>query len=289
MNMCMSIEGAAVRVLTFSGNKVDKWLDIPIESRWAMGGIVSEPHEIGKVLSAAVEENKMPKKGIVCALPSNGSSAQILSLPANIKKGQIKDLAMRELKRTSTAAALEGDYVYCYPMPKRADKQEVYVLTVPRTNVINLVDACKAAGVQLKDVELMPFALARAVGCKEGIVVHAEIDSVEVIIVADYKPAVFRSVAIRGAVDSEQACRAVLNELPRAVDYYNRTNLENPLSENAAVYLCGELAVDPELVMGVVEMTEREVASVDISVNCPPEFPQAKYMTQVGLMLKGKK
>lgn len=288
MNMCMSVEGSAVRMLTFSKSNVEGWFEVPLEPRWATGGIINAPNDVGKALSKVIEEKKAPRKGIICALPSNGSSAQILSLPPSVRKGQLKELALRELKRTSTAAAVEMDYVYCYPLPKRADKQEVYVLTVPKTNIINLMEACKVAGIQLKDIELLPFALARAVGCKEGIVVHAEIDSVEVVVVSNYVPAVFRSVALKGADGPDQASRAVLNELPRAIDYYNRTNLENPLNESAAVYLCGELAVNPELVMGVAEVTEREVASVELSVNCPPEFPQTKYMTHVGLILKKK-
>ena len=285
----MSIEGSAVRMLTFSGKKVDKWFDVPLESRWTTGGVVSAPSEVGKALAEAIQEHKIPTKGVVCALPSNGSSAQVLSLPTSVKRGKIEEAAIRELKRTATAAALEADYIYCQPLAKKPDKQEVYVLTVPKMNVINLLEACRAAGIHLKNIELMPFALARAIGCKEGVIVHAEIDGVEVIVVQNYSPAVFRSLAIRNAEGPEQASQEVLNELPRAIDFYNRTNLDNPLSQDAPVYLCGELAVDPELVMGIVEATEREVASIELSINCPPDFPLSKYMTHAGLMLKGKK
>ena len=289
MSVCMSIEGSTARLLTFSGKKINSWFDVELESRWTVGGIIAAPDELGKAIGDAMEGNKTPRKGVICALPSSGTSAQVLSIPASVKKGKIQETALRELKRTTTAAAIEGDYIYCYPLIKKRDKQEVFILTVPRSNIINLVEACRAAGIQLKNIELMPFALARAIGCKDGVIVHAEKDSIEIVIVVDHFPAVFRSVTVRGADGAEQAAQEILTELPRAIDYYNRTNLDNPLGEHAAVYLSGELAVDPELVMGVAEVTGREVASVELSVNCPPEFPQAKYMTHVGLMLKSKK
>jgi len=286
-NMALSIEGMAVRMVTFSGKKVGEWYDVALNPGWVRGGLISRAEDVGKALATAVEENKAPRKGILCALPSSGSSAQVLTLPG-VKKSKLGEVVARELRRISAGATMENDYIYSQTMPKKGTQQDVYALTVPKRNVLGMVEACRTAGLTMRAVELRPFALVRAVNCENGIIVHAEVDAIEMIVVANSFPATFRSIAVQNGQDTETAFQQVLVELPRTIDHYNRTHSEDPLSDDAAVYLSGGLALDPALVMGVVEVTGREVANVEPPVECPPDFPLAQYMVHVGLMLKGK-
>jgi Tfp pilus assembly PilM family ATPase len=283
--MTLAIEGQSVRMMTFSGKKVKEWHEIPLNPGWVRGGIVTKAEDVGKAISEAIEENKLPKSGVLAALPSTGSGAQVLTLP-KVKKSQINAVVDRELRRLSPGSSTEQDYVFSQMLPKKGTQQEVYALSVPKKNVLNLVEACRAAGIKMTAMELEPFALARAVGCENGVIVHAEVDSIEMVIIDHSFPASFRSVQAQSG-GTEEAAQLLFTELPRTIEYYNRAHPESPLEDDSPIFLSGQLALDPEVVMGVVEVTGREVANIEPPVNCPAEFPLAQYMTHVGLMMRG--
>lgn len=285
-SMALTIEGLAVRMLTFSGRRVDEWYEVSLNPGWVRGGVVSRPEDVGNAVSQAVEENKLPRRGVVCALCSSGSNAQLLNLPG-VKKSKVDEVVGRELRRLAPGSTIENDYVYSQLLPKKGSLQEVYALTVPRKNVLNLVEACHVAGMTIRAMELTPFALARAVQCENGIIVHADVDGIEIVVMDRSFPVSFRSMPVQNGNGPEAASQQLLTELPRTIDYYNRSHPEAPLTDDTAVFLSGGLALDPELVMGVVDVTGREVASIEPPVDCPPDFPLAQYMTHVGLMLKG--
>ena len=284
-NLALSIEGRTVRMLTFSGQKVQEWYNVDLNPGWVKGGIISRTEEVGKAIEKAIEENNTPCRGVLCGLSSSGSSAQVLTLPV-IKKGKVEDVVGRELRRLSPGSTLENDYIYSQKLPKKATQQEVYALTVPKKNVLNMLEACHTAGIKIRAMELKPFALARAMSCENGILVDAEVDVIEIVIIDNAFPASFRSISVQNGDDPEAACQQLLSELPRTIEYYNRTHSDYPLSDTAPVYLSGELALDPELVMGVVEVTGREVANIEPPIDYPADFPVAQYMTHVGLMLR---
>ncbi len=283
-NLALSVEGESLRMVTYSGKKVQSWFEAPLNPAWVRNGVISRPDEVGKVIATAMEEHKLPAKGLVSALSGTGSSGQVLNLPG-VKKGKINEAVSRELKRLSPGTSSENEYIFTEMLPKKGTQQEVYALSVPKRNVNNLMDACLAAGASVRSVELAPFALLRAVSCENGIIAHAELDRIEIVIVVNSFPANFRSVAVQNGTGSDAAAQQLLSELPRTIDYYNRSHAESPLAEDVPVYLTGALALDPEVAMGVVDVTGREVASVEPSIEYPPEFPLAQYMAHVGLML----
>jgi hypothetical protein len=84
------------------------------------------------------------------------------------------------------------------------------------------------------------------------------------------------------------ASENLLRELPFTIDYYNRTYRDAQLDPEAVVYFSGELALDPKLAMEITEVTGREVVGVEPTEEYPPNFPMAQFLTNVGLMLRGK-
>jgi hypothetical protein len=287
--MAFTIESMTMRMLIYSGKKIESWYSIPLAPNSVKEGLVALPEIIGGVMSEAIKEDRLPSRGVVCAVPGNGSATQNITVP-DVKRGNLKDVVMREIRRTMPGSQ-DVDFVYWQKMPKDGlqKQHQVYALAVPRQNVLGVVDACRAAGVKLRGMELRPFALLRAVNCKEGVIVHGEIDSVEVVMVENSFPALFRSIPVKDeSPDAEVASRNLLRELPFTVDYYNRSFRDAQLSPEVPVYLSGELALDPKLAMEATEATGREVVGVEPYVECPPNFPLAQFLTCVGLMLRDK-
>jgi len=285
--MAFAIESMALRMLVFSGKKIESWYSVPLGERSVREGMVASPEEVGVAMTEAIEENRMPRRGVVCAVPSAGAATQTLALPG-VKQGGVGEMVKREMRRTMSSGQ-ETDFIYWQEMPAEGGlkQKKVYTLAVPRKSVLGMLDSCRAAGVTLRGIELKPFALLRAVQCKNGVIVHGEVDNIEVVVVSAGVPALFRSIAPKDpSPTAEAAVQNLLRELPFTIDYYNRSYQDSQLSPEAPVYLGGELALDPELAMGITAATAREVVGVEPTIECPPNFPLAQYLTCVGLMLR---
>jgi Tfp pilus assembly PilM family ATPase len=288
--MAFTIESLSLKMLTFAGKKIESWYSVPLNPNFVKDGLVSAPQDVGKIMAEAVQEKGVPRSGVLSALPSTGSAGQVLTLP-RIKAGKMEDLVVREVKRLMPGAA-DADYIYWQAMANGVttkEKQSVYALAVPRNNVINMVETCRNAGLKLKGLELRPFALARAVNCKSGIIVHGEVDTIEIVIVDKSFPGLFRNIPVKDANPSlEAAWQNLIRELPFTVDYYNRSHHDSSITAETAIYLSGGLALDPEMPAKLAQATGRKVARVEPPPGCPQNFPLEQYLVNVGLMLKEK-
>lgn len=288
--MAFTIEGLSLKMLTFTGKIIESWHSIPLNPNFLRDGLVAAPQEIGKIMAEAIREKGIPRNGVVSALSSAGSTSQVLALPL-VKGGKLKEVVDRELKRAMPGSA-DVDYLYWRPVGSggvAGKRQEIYALAVPRNNVISMVEVCRTAGVKLKGMELRPFALVRAINCENGIIVHGEIDSIEIVIVDRSFPGMFRGIPIKDAnPSSESAWQYLVRELPFTIDYYSRSHHDSNITAETAVYLSGGLALDPEMAPRMAQATGRNVVRIEPPPGCPKNFPLEQYVVNVGLMLKGK-
>jgi hypothetical protein len=288
--MAFTIEGLSLKMLTFAGKRIESWYSIPLNPNFVREGLVTAPQDVGKVMAEVIQEKGIPRSGVVSALASTGSTGQVMTLP-RVKGGKLKEVVLREVKRAMPGAE-EVDYLYWKPVGSggtTGQKQEIYTLAVPRNNVTNMAEMCRTAGVKLKGMELRPFALVRAVNCKNGIIVHGEIDTIEIIIVDRSFPGLFRSIPVKDVSPSpEAAWQYLMRELPFTIDYYNRSHQDSNITAESAVYVSGGLALDPEMAPRLEQATGRKVARIEPPPGCPQNFPLEQYLVNVGLMLKGK-
>lgn len=288
--MAFSVEGLSLRILIFSGKKIESWYSIPLNPNFVKDGVVIAPQDVGKVMAGVIQEKNAPRSGVIAALPSAGAASQVLTLP-NAKGGKLEEMVIREVKRVMPGAA-DVDYVYWQAMangvaPKQ--KQSIYALAVPKNNVINMVETCRSAGIKLKGMELRPFALARAVNCKSGIIVHGEVDTIEIVIIDKSYPSLFRNIPVKDANPSpETAWQNLIRELPFTIDYHNRSHHDSGITPETLIYLSGGLALDPEMGPRLAQASGRKVVRVEPPAGCPEDFPMEQYAVNVGLMLKTK-
>ncbi|UCC60468.1 MAG: hypothetical protein JSV02_01170 [Dehalococcoidia bacterium] len=287
--IAFSVESMTLRILAYSGKKIESWYSVPLSPKSTREGLIVTPEIVGGILSEAIKEYNLPRTGVLCAIPSTGSATQTLTLP-DVKGGNLEEVVRREIRRTMPGSQ-DVDFVYWQKMPRDSLQKQlrVYALAVPRNNILGYADACRAADVKLRGIELRPFALLRAIDCKEGVIVQGELDNVEVVIVEKSFPALYRSIPVKDeSPDAEAAGRNLMRELPFTIDYYNRSYPDAQLNPEATIYLSGELALDPKLAMEITEVTGREVVGAETNIDCPPNFPLPQFLTCVGLMLRNK-
>jgi hypothetical protein len=289
--MAFTIEGLSLRMLTFSGKKIENWYSIPLNPNFVKDGLVVSPDVVGRVVAEAIQEKGVPRSGALAAVPSTGAASQVLSLP-RLKGGKLGEMVVREVKRLMPGAA-DVDYVYWQPIDdgiKKGGKQSIYALAVPKNSVISIVETCDTAGIKLKGLELRPFALARAVNCNNGIIVHGEVDGSEIVIVDKSVPVLFRNIPVKDASPSaEAAWQNLIRELPFTIDYYNRSHHDSAITAETSIYMSGGLTLDPQASARLAQATGgRKVERIEPPPWCPENFPIEEYLVNVGLMLKGK-
>jgi len=289
--MAFTIEGVSLKILTFSGKKIENWYSVPLNPNFVKDGLVISPDVVGRVIAEAIQEKGVPRNGALAALPSGGAASQVLSLP-RVNKSKLGEVVQREVKRLMPGA-VDADYIYWQQFDNgiaKSGKQSVYALAVPKNNVISLVETCSTAGIKLKGLELKPFALARAVNCKSGIIVHGEVDGSEIVVVDQFVPGLFRNIPMKDdKPGAEVAWQNLIRELPFTIDYYNRTHHDSSITVETPVYLSGGLSLDPGASQKLAQVTGgRKVERVEPPPGYPENFPLEQYLVNVGLMLKGK-
>lgn len=287
--MALTVDGFSLRMLVFSGKKIESWHSVPLNPSWVKDGLVSAPEKVGKAMEEAVKEKNLPRSGVLAALCSTGAASQTLALP-KIKGSKLEGTVLREVKRLMPGS-VDADYIYWQPLPENGNKQKqsIYALAIPKGNIINMMEVCRTAGIKMKALELKPFALARAVNCKTGIIANCEVDNIEIVVVDRSFPALFRSIPVKEASPTpDLACQNLIRELPFTVDYYNRSHSDSTVSSETPVYLSGGLALDPGIAPKLTQATGRKVSAIEPPLDFPQNFPLEQYLVNVGLMLKGK-
>ncbi|MDY6892908.1 MAG: pilus assembly protein PilM [Chloroflexota bacterium] len=288
--IAFTIESMSLRMLSFRGNTIESWYNIPLSSNLAREGVISIPKGIASIMADTIQQNNLSKKSVVAAVPSTGSITQTLNLP-NVKKRNMQEIVQREVKRAMPSTH-DNDLIYWQQLPGDAiqkQRNQVYTLAVPRNTITSVVEACHTAGLSIIGIELKPFALTRAVNCTNGIIVHGDVDNIEIVIVDNGFPALFRSIPVRDITpNADAASENLIRELPFTIDYFNRTYHDSQLTIDTAIYFSGELSLNPDIETQLAALTGREVIKSQTSLDCPPEFPQSQFLTTLGLMLRGK-
>jgi hypothetical protein len=294
--MTFVIEGFSVKMLAFSGKKIESWYSAPVNPNWVRDGLVVSPEYVGGIMADLVKEKRMPQSGVLAALPSAGCGNQVLALPSlgRLKGKKLNEVVHRELRRVMPGSA-DVDYIYWQPLHENGSKQvkqKVFTLLVPRVNVMSMVETSRFAGVTMKALELRPFALARAAACKSGIIVHGEVNSIEVVIMDKSLPALFRDITVKemdanAVPTAETAFQIMFRDLPTTIDYYARMNPETSINNETPVYFSGSLSLEDGARDRLEKAIGRPVSSVEPPFDCPANFPLAQYLVNVGLMMKG--
>ena len=179
--LSLSIEGTTLRILSADGDSVEAWDSVPFNPRFIRSGYVADPEGLGQVIKNALQERKLTKGKVVCALPAVGTTSRILSLP-RVDTGQLGSIVQREARRV-VGGSLDDSYLHWRALPLKTAQQQVYLLTVPKEPLHALMKAMATAGLKPRLIDLKSLALMRAVNRRDAIIANGESNSVEVVIV----------------------------------------------------------------------------------------------------------
>jgi len=283
----VNIEERSLRLLTAMEGQVQKWGQVPLEPGLVENGLVRDPAQVGSALETLFREQGAPRKGVITSLTviGLGSTSQIFDLP-KMKPSLLEGAIINEAKRVMPVP-VEELYLSHQVIGESGDKQQVYVLGVPRDLVDAHISAFQMAGIQLKAMDLKPLALVRAVNQSNAVIADLEDESFHVIVVRDAIPDIARSAVLhKEGFDLQQKARRLVEEVIRTIDFYNHSHPDRPLEPSVPVFLTGGLTAIPS----VTKTIEAEMGYT-VEVPQPPlvyseALPLHEFMVNIGLALK---
>ena len=115
--IALTVDGLAIRMLVYSGKKIERWYEIPLNPVFVRDGLVSDAEEVGIVLADAMRDKEIPKGGVISALSSAGSATQVLQFPRlKVKINKLEELVHREMRRLMPGS-VDADYIFWRLLP----------------------------------------------------------------------------------------------------------------------------------------------------------------------------
>lgn len=281
----VSIDGTCVRVLSASGDSVEKWDSIPFPSHFVASGGIADPTGLGRIIKDGLAERKLSGGKVVCAHSAADSIARILRLP-RVEARQLPEIVNREARRV-TSGSVDSNYVHWQALPAQNGLQRVCMVVVPKRPLAVLLKTFQVAGIKPSFVDLKPMALIRAVNKRTAIIANGENTSVDMTIVVDDLPAVIRSVFIGTDMPSpDYPVDRIGDELLKSLTAYADSQRERPLPSKMPVYLTGGVGGGMAAALNVTTLTGRSIGKINPPLRCPPDLPVAEYAVNIGLILR---
>jgi len=280
-----SVEGSSLRIVSFVNQDVVGWTSINLDSGIVRNGQIVDPANLGDVVDEAFDRLKLSRGRVIWALPGFQTMARVLDLP-DVRGAALREAVYEEAEQ-ALGVDVDDSYLFWQRLEGRVRSRKVFVLALPKTTVLTALEALEAAEIHPTTMDLRPLALARAVGRGDAIVVNLEDGTLDIAIVARGIPTLIRGMPLPGVSSNVEAAQnRLIDEVDRALTYYDDSDPLHRLDPDAPLYLTGRLATGIALTEKIRTVTHHPIGRLPTNPSYPPDFPVAEYLVQLGLALK---
>jgi type IV pilus assembly protein PilM len=280
------IRDTGINLLVMKGEQVEKWGALPLESGMVSQGLIVDEEQVADKIKQLFKETGAKTDKVITALSGHDSLYRIITLP-ELPEAVLPEAIRREAKRTIPTPLEDVYYSYQRLSSEMRGESRIFLVTFPRNLADALVRTLRQAGIKPYIMDLAPLALARIPDEPRAIIVNARLDYLDVAVIADRLPQVIRRLSLPGETESlEERLPLIAEEFNRTIAFYNSSHMETPLDANVPVFVCGDLAEEPETWESVIGGAGYQVSALPSPVESPEGFNPDEYMVNIGLALK---
>jgi hypothetical protein len=260
---------------------------LPLNPAYLEGGVIAHPRAVAQAIRTALGRSPQPDVSTaVAALSGYHALSAVVDIPARRDFTPAR-IAPREARRLF-AYRPESSTLNWYELPSPGEGLNRFLIVVTRRAAIQAMRSVfEAAGLRLRALDSAPLAAARAANLREGIVVCAESDGGDVVVLKEGTVGAVRS-AFWGTdlVDADSLLARVSDLAERTVTAHNDASPAGPLSLDAPVLVCG--AGGAMLGPRVAEYMGRPAGAFTPPLRIDePEVPMAEIAVNLGMVLSG--
>ena len=283
--LTLSINDDSIQMLLVKGKQVEKWGAIHLEPGLVKGGLISDPEAISIGIIRLLLGEGIERRNAIVSLSGIHSILRFLELP-RLPRKLLTGAVVQEAK-SQMPMSLEELYLSWQPITSDKDKQQIFILGLPRDIVDVEVKSLRQSGINPYIMDLEPLALARAVGQREALIINVETRSFIIVIMKEGIPKIMRTIPLSDeSLPLEDRTGFMEKELERTLKFYENTNPDEPLDPDMPCFLTGRLSTDAHIVEALGERIRFPLQPLLPPLICPPQFPLSQYAVNVGLALK---
>lgn len=285
IQVSLYIEDTEIKLLVTKGKQVDKWASLLLEPGLVNDGIILDEEQVAEKIKELFHLQKVKQKKVIAALSGLNSIFRIISLP-ELPKKLIPEAVMNEANRV-IPLPLDQVYLAYQLIPSPAGETRIFLVAFPRNSTDALFKTMQRAGLKMHVLDIAPLALCRSADAPRAIIVNSWLSNVDIAIMINRVPQVIRSLSLPTEPASPQdRLASITEELNRTVAFYNSGHTEEQLDSSVPVFICGDLAEEPDSWPSLAGEQKLPVSVLPSSLTAPEAFGPSQFMVNIGLALK---
>ncbi len=236
----LDIQDNFIKLLVTRGGQVETAASLPLEPGLLHDGVIIDPSTVGRRISELMAANSIAEKKVVVSISGIHSIYRTVPIP-KLPKNLLDEAAKREMERVMPVS-LNELYTSWQSVSMSNMESIICLIGLPRNTVDAMLEALRQAGLQPEAMEIRPLALARVADERDAIIINAELQSFDIVVMIDGIPELLRSLPFTAdATSPDEKVAEVKEELDRTIAFYNSSHKGAEITTNAAAFVSGQL------------------------------------------------
>ena len=283
MTVTLIIGNETLRLVAFTGDRVESWDNLTPPEGCIKDGVVLQPQIMAAYLKNYFSSHNLVSQKICLGIRGISIIFRRLKLP-RVRQNKLKEAVERAICKE---VHLDLNDLYLdWRITDSTDKEmNILVLGVSRQIIDSLLDTFKLAGLSLDSIDLNAFALARAAGRESALIVDLETDSTDIIIVNRGIPETLHTYSNKNNRASfEDNLNLMQDEFNRTVDFFTLTHPEIPFANTLPLIFSGSFTSEKSVLDHIGEISGRAIETIVQKTATPADFPAGVFGANPGLL-----
>ncbi|MFX0197956.1 MAG: PilN domain-containing protein [Candidatus Hodarchaeota archaeon] len=287
MYLTLNISSKDIRLLAIDKEGVKRWSRKELPSGWVKDGNILEPKGVGAIILSLLESADILKSRVAICISGLPFTYRMAKLP-RMKQSLLKD-SIKHFMRKETSMPIEQMHLSWAVMDESDDEVELLVLGIDQKIIDAIAETMRETKIKYWTLGLKPLVLSRASSLDSAILISAEYDCYDIIIIDNRRISTMHTVYIEEENQSDiQHSKQILIETSKAITYDTKKRGHLP-EKKIPLLLTGELSCDKDF----RDLIQTELGYT-VKLLTPPlalqaDFPVHLYSTNIGLALSSSR
>ena len=279
------IDDTSLRLLVVKGEQVKNWADLPLEHGLVSDGAIVDEAKVAAKIKELFKAQRVTARRVIVGMSGLHCLSQLIALP-RLPESMLAEAIWREAERV-IPVPMEQLYLLRQIISTSSEEIQVFVVGLPRNAADALIKTLNLAGVKPYIADLAPLACTRVSDRATAIIFDIRPTEVDIVVMVEGVPQLVRSLTLPSeAVSLEERLPVARAELERTIKFYNSSHPETPLEPSLPIYVCGELADEPELCQSLSDELGYPLLPLPSPFKYPEGLAPSQYGVNIGLALK---
>lgn len=279
------IEDTEIKLLVTKNREVENWASLLLPPGLVSDGVILDQDQVAEKIVELLKLQQVKTRKVIAASSGLNSIFRVISLP-ELPKALIPEAVKNEANRV-IPLPLDQVYLSYQLIPSPPGETHIFLAAIPKNSTDALFKTMQKANLKVYLLDIAPLALCRSVDAPRAIVVNSWLGNIDIAIMVNRVPQVIRSLSLPTESTSlKDKLPSISEELNRTIAFYNSNNPEQALDSSVPIFVCGDLAPEPESWPSLSGELGMNVQVLPSPLPAPEIFDASQFMVNIGLSLK---